>query len=133
MMASQTRNILVGTALTLITSLGMVQPTSARPLSESMNQQLISQQYSLPTASSNALPLLETDPIRGRITSIDGSRVQLELPNDEVRTYRISESRQERYGLEVGSEVTLRVRRLNNAVTSLSPVNMTFSESSTNR
>jgi hypothetical protein len=85
-----------------------IQSVSARPLST-------------PSATSNALPLLETVAVRGMITNIDGNRVQLRLPNDQVRTYRISRNRQEELGLAVGSEITLHVRRLNNLVTAINP------------
>lgn len=68
------------------------------------------------TSTSNALPLLETIPVHGEITHIDGRRVQVQQPDGKVETYRISRLRQQRHGLAVGLEVTLGVRRLNNAV-----------------
>lgn len=68
------------------------------------------------SATSNALPLLETVSVYGTITDIDGRRVEIAQPGGEVQTYRISRSRQERYGLAVGSQVNLGVRRFNNAV-----------------
>lgn len=77
-------------------------------------------QVSPPT--SNALPLLETTPIHGRITEIDGNRVQIVLPNGETYTYRLSQSRQQQYGLNVGSTLVLHVRRLNQAVIAIRKV-----------
>ncbi len=68
------------------------------------------------SSTSNALPLLETVAVHGKITQIDGKRVQVQLPNGMVEAYYIPESRQQQYGLTVGSEVTLGVRRFNNAV-----------------
>lgn len=120
MVVQKSKN-LTGAALTGA-ALGAIYLASAPAASASANEPLIiSQRYSSPTATSNALPLLETVPVRGRITEIDGNRVQLKLANDEIRTYRISKARQQQFGLEVGSEVTLNIRRLNNAVTAINP------------
>lgn len=71
------------------------------------------------SATSNALPLLETVSVYGRITNIDGKRIEIEQSDGKVQTYRISKSRQQQYGLTVGSEVNLGIRRLNNAVISI--------------
>ncbi|MBF2046985.1 hypothetical protein HJG54_31500 [Leptolyngbya sp. NK1-12] len=90
----------------LIATFGAIQPGFARPLSTL-------------TTTSNALPLLESVPIRGIITQIDGSEVQLQLPDQQMRTYRIPRRTQEQFGLAVGSEITLHVRRLNQLVTAI--------------
>jgi hypothetical protein len=101
--------------MTLFATFSAVQSVSARPLST-------------PSATSNALPLLESVAVRGIITDIDGNRVQLRLPNDQIRTYRVSQNRQEQLGLAVGSEITLYVRRLNNLVTAINPPTVQTSE-----
>ncbi|HEY9659748.1 MAG TPA: hypothetical protein V6C65_14930 [Allocoleopsis sp.] len=78
--------------------------------------------------TSNALPLLETTTIQGRITGIDGNRVQIVLPHGETHTYRVSQSRQQQNGLNVGSTLVLHVRRLNQAVIAISKVDHPLAE-----
>lgn len=113
------KRLLVATLLITTFSAMISLPAQAE------QEQLVSQSDQLLLPTSNALPLLETDSVGGKITNIEGNQVQVALPNGETQSYRISASRQQQYGLQVGSELVLRVRRLNNAVIAITEVEPT--------
>lgn len=105
-----------------VVALSAINPSSSLALSarfDAARQDTMNKLQHPTTSTSNALPLLDTFSVRGRVANIDGSKVQIERLNGNVETYKISYAQQKRVGLAVGSEVTLEVRRLNNAVISV--------------
>lgn len=109
--------MVVGTAVALAACLTVVAPSMA----QSTNGLLLSQENRPET---EGVPqLLNNDEVQGRVTKIDGDKVEMQLSTGERRTYTISRDDQERNRLQVGSEVILTVR--DDAVLAIRPASET--------
>ncbi len=90
----------------LLTTLTMAQSGVARP-SIQPSEPLLSQ---VNRPENEGIPALNTEEVRGKVTKVEGDKVELRLASGELRTYSIPAEDQERNGLAVGSEVVLTVR-----------------------
>ncbi|MCU0523613.1 MAG: hypothetical protein MUF72_02190 [Elainella sp. Prado103] len=111
------RRFIAGAATMLLASVSIAQPGFSYP--DQMGS-LLSQANVPPE---EGIPQLSDEEVEGRITKIDGDRVELRLSNGELRTYTISEADQTRNRLTVGSEVVLSVR--GDTVLAISPAGST--------
>lgn len=106
-MSFYSNKLLAGAAVTLVACLAAAHPGVARPLAQQNDGALLSQ---VNVPEEEGVPQLNTEEVSGRITKIEGDKVELRLSSGELRTYDIPATDQERNGLEVGSNVVLTVR-----------------------
>jgi antitoxin (DNA-binding transcriptional repressor) of toxin-antitoxin stability system len=107
-MSFHTSKVLTGAAITLVACLAAVSPSMANPMNQSTDGLLLSQEN---RPENEGVPqLLNNDEVQGRVTRINGDKVEMQLSTGERRTYTISQDDQERNRLQVGSEVVLTVR-----------------------
>lgn len=99
--------VLTGTAVALLACLAIAHPSTARPLAQQTDMLLLSQ---VNQPETEGVPQLTIDQVQGRITKIDGDKVELRLSNGETRSYTISKADQDRNRLAVGSDVVLNVQ-----------------------
>jgi hypothetical protein len=69
-----------------------------------------------------------TQEVRGKVTRIDGKKVEIRTSSGSTRTYEISEADQQRNRISVGSDVVLTVR--GDSVVAISPAGTSSSSSS---
>jgi len=69
-----------------------------------------------------------TQEVRGKVTRIDGKKVEIRTSSGSTRTYEISEADQQRNRISVGSDVVLTVR--GDSVVAISPAATSSSSSS---
>lgn len=94
-MRLQKTKVLTGTTLSLLLSLVAVYPATARPSGEQAEGQPIAQVDRMDNSQS----------MRGRIKSIVGNVVTLEMPNGESRDVMIGQAERDRLGLRPGMEI----------------------------
>lgn len=121
-MAFSNLKLIAGAAITLTACLVTV-PGMARPLVQSGD--LLSQ---INRPETEGVPQLTAEDVQGRVTKIDGDKVEVRLSSGELRTYTISSADQERNRLQVGSDILLTVR--GDTVLAISPNTTTGAEQS---
>lgn len=98
------RQFMAGAVTLLMAGFAIVQPSQSYPVP---SESLLSQVNVPPE---EGVPQLTSEEVQGRITRIQGDRVEMQLSNGETRTYTISADDQTRNQLRVGSDVVLSVR-----------------------
>ena len=96
-MRLQKTKVLTGATLSLLLSLTTIYPAIARPASQQTQDILIAQ-------------MDDTASIRGKIRSIVGNVVTLELPDGSTQDVMISRAERERLGLSPGMEIMTSMR-----------------------
>ncbi|MBD2182554.1 hypothetical protein [Aerosakkonema funiforme] len=99
-MRLQKTKLFTGTALSLLLSLVAVCPAIARPLEEQAQRQVINQTDRMELSQS----------MRGKIRSIVGNVVTLEMPNGDSTEVMISRTEIQRLGLRPGMEISTSMR-----------------------
>lgn len=97
--------VVSGAAIALLACLAAAQAGVARPLQTSGT---LLAQVNVPPEE--GVPPLITEEVQGRITKIEGNKVEVRLSSGELRTYTIPPADQERNSLKVGDNVVMSVR-----------------------
>lgn len=97
--------LIMGVALSLVSSLAAAQASLARPIDPQSSSNLISQ-VNRPDGD---VPAELTETVRGTITRLNGDRITLKLANGEEKTYSIPSEFVLPEGVQVGDAVTLTV------------------------
>ncbi len=113
---------LAGAAMALTACLAAV-PAMARPLNQA---DVLLSQVNKPTEGT---PSVTATQVQGRITKIDGDKVEVRTANGQSRTFSITKADQDRNRLQVGSTITLTVR--GETVVAISPVTTNTTSSGT--
>ncbi|HEY9641988.1 MAG TPA: hypothetical protein V6C57_15990 [Coleofasciculaceae cyanobacterium] len=123
-MSLLSRNLLIGTAVTLVACLEIAQAALAHPVKPGYAAR-VSPTSAANTSTLNSVPLADSI-VHGRITDIDADQVQIRRRDGAVVSYMIPEFDQRRYSLAVGSDVALTVRAANNTVVAIDNQSQAF-------